>query len=305
MILTVTPNPTIDEWAEVDQVVPVHKLRMKVVAFAPGGGGVNISRVLRQLGADAHAVVTAGGRTGLQLGDLLEAARIPTTIVEIAEETRQAQMILDRSTGEEYRFIPDGPTVSEGEWRRLIEVVAGQRVAPEFVVLGGSLPPGMPAEFVQQLASAAHGVGARFVADTSGHALHVAVEAGADIIKPSRRELAELAGVEQEHLDLEAAARVVVRRGVGVVVVSLGEEGAHLFTPELSVRIPSPVVEVQSTVGAGDAMLAGMLASLASGEGVLDAARHGVASGAATCMTPASEVCRPDDVDRLRAAALS
>lgn len=303
MIVTVTPNPTIDAWVEIDRLVPDHKLRTRQVALEPGGGGVNVARTLGNLGLESLAVVTAGGRTGALLVERLAAESIAAAVVPVAAETREALMVFDRSTGDEYRFVPAGPELAEAEWRAVLSAAESADGAPDFLVLGGSLQPSVPVAFVRELAAVAGRLGARFVADTSGPALEAAVGAGAFLITPSRRELAELVGAG-ELGDLEAAARSVVERGVEVVAVSLGPEGALVVTASDAVHVPSHRVEVVSTVAAGDAMVAGTLAGLCRGRPLVDAVRLGVAAGAATCATTESHLCDADDIRALDASLL-
>lgn len=304
-ILTITPSPTVDFTAEVDQLVPHRKLRAHISAFQPGGGGLNVSRVLHDLGIESTAVVAVGGLPGSVVVDRLSALGIPTVAVPTEAETRWAEMLREHSTNIEYRLIAETSPLTEAEWRACVQAVeaeVGASTTPKrTIVLSGSLPPGVPDQFVQELTSIARRMDLPFLVDSSGPALAAAVAAGADLIKPSRGELAALAGVTPAELDHEAAARDLVDRGVGTVVVSLGPDGAFVATRGAEARFRPPAASVVSTVGAGDAMVAGILAGLTSGRDVIDAARLGVAMGSATCLTPAGQPARPDDVDRLDA----
>jgi 6-phosphofructokinase 2 len=305
-ILTITPSPTVDFTAEVPELVPHRKLRAHISAFQPGGGGVNVARVLHDLGVATTAVVAVGGLPGDIVLDRLHALGIHTVAVPTVAETRWAEMLRERSTGIEYRLIAEASPLDETEWRACVHAVeaavADPHGAPGAIVLSGSVPPGVPDRFVHELAAVARRAGLPILVDTSGPALAAAVEAGVDLIKPSRGELAALSGTTPGELDHEAAARDLVARGVGAVVVSLGADGAFVATRDGHAHFHPPAAAVVSTVGAGDAMVAGILAGLTAGRPVVDATRLGVALGTATCCTPAGQPARPEDVDRLDAA---
>lgn len=304
-ILTITPSPTVDFTAEVAQLVPHRKLRAHISAFQPGGGGLNVSRVLHDLGVETTAVVAVGGLPGTVVTDRLAILGIPTVAVPTVAETRWAEMLREHSTNIEYRLIAEASPLTESEWRACVHAVESEVAASptpkRTIVLSGSIPTGVPDQFVHELATIARRLDLPFLVDSSGRALAAAVEAGADLIKPSRGELAALAGVTPAELDHESAARDLVDRGVGTVVVSLGPDGAFIATRGAEARFRPPAATVVSTVGAGDSMVAGILAGLTSGRSVIDAARLGVAMGSATCLTPAGQSARPDDVDRLDA----
>ena len=305
MILTLTPNPSVDVSIEVDRLVPDLKLRAELGAFEPGGGGVNVSRVLHRLGAPTLAVVAVGGLSGELVTSQLEATGVPISPVAVREDTRWVWMVHERARASEYRLITPGVPLSPGEWGACLSAVEAGGEAVDYVVLSGGMPPEVPDRFVHDLAGVSARLGARLVVDSHGPTLAAAVTEGAYLIKPSRRELAELSGLEPADLDYEAAARHVVEQGVANVVVSLGPGGAFLATPELATHVRAPEVEVVSTVGAGDAMVAGLLAGLLEGRPILDATRLGVAAGTAACLTANSRPCRPDDVRRLEAQLTS
>jgi 6-phosphofructokinase 2 len=301
VILTLTPNPSVDVSIEVDELIPDIKLRAELDAFEPGGGGVNVSRVLHRLGAPTVAVVAVGGLSGGVVASQLEATGVAISPVAVREDTRWAWMVYERASGSEYRLITPGVPLSPDEWRACLAAVEGVGGAVEYVVLSGGMPPEVPEGFVHDLAVVSARLGARLLVDSHGPTLAAAVAEQVYLIKPSRRELAELSGLAPADLDYEAAARDLVARGVANVVVSLGREGAFLASADQAVHVHAPEVEVVSTVGAGDAMVAGLLAGLLEGRSMPDALRLGVAAGTAACLTAGSRPCRPDEVRRLEA----
>ena len=295
-IATITVNPALDVASVVAQLVPERKLRCDVPVREAGGGGVNVARAIHALGGAASACLAVGGATGEVVLALLEAEGVATRVVRTREWTRENVNILERTSGEQYRFCMPGPRLSEAEWQQLIaEAVA---VEPELVVLSGSLTAGVPADFY---ARAAKALRARIIVDTSGEALLACRGAGVYLIKASLREFATLVGATRvDEAQLPALAAQAVARGVcEVLVVSLGAGGALWTTATDQERLAAPVVPVRSTVGAGDTMVAAIALALARGGTIAEAMRYGVAAGSATVMRPATALCRREDVELL------
>ena len=301
-IVTLTMNPALDVSSTVDRVVSEHKLRCGPSRFDPGGGGVNVSRAIRNLGGNSVAVYPLGGPTGQAYRGFLEQAGILGRVVTIAGNTRESFTVDETTTGEQYRFVLQGPTFREPEWRACLSVVGDHLPVGGFLVASGSLPPGVPDDFYAMLARIAHEHDIRVVVDASGPALAAALDEGVFLIKPSRDELAELVDAPGE-LDrpeqVEAARSIVDDGRAEVVALTLGAGGAVLVTADDELHLPTPKVEVASAVGAGDAFLAGLVLRLAEGRPLADAFRTAVAAGSATAMLPATELCRAEDVARL------
>jgi 6-phosphofructokinase 2 len=283
-IVTLTLNPTIDVASEAERVQPVRKTRTFSERHDPGGGGVNVSRVVRELGGETLALIFAGGVTGRFLEELLTEGGVPFRSVRIAGHTRISQTVLDRASGQEYRFVAEGPEVSEAEWRAGLEAVEQAVEKGVWLVASGSLPRGVPEDFYVQVARIAARKGARFALDTSGAALRAAVAAGGvDLIKPSIGEFETLAGRPLREADAqEAAARELVATGrVRLAAITLGHLGAILASQEGLLRLPALDVPVRGAVGAGDSFVGAMTLALAHGRSARDAFAWGVAAGAA------------------------
>lgn len=301
-IVTLTMNPALDVSSTVDRVVSEHKLRCGPSRFDPGGGGVNVSRAIRNLGGSSIAVYPLGGPTGQAYRGFLEAAGVVGRVITIAGNTRESFTVDETSTGEQFRFVLQGPEFREPEWRACLSVVGDHLPVGGFLVASGSLPPGVPDDFYAQLARICGDHDIRLVVDASGPALAAALDEGVFLIKPSRDELAELVGAPGE-LDrpeqVEAAHSIVADGRAEVVALTLGAAGAILVTADDELHLPTPQIEVVSAVGAGDAFLAGLVLRLAEGIPIAEAFRTAVAAGSATAMLPATELCRPEDVARL------
>lgn len=302
-ILALTLNPTVDVAADADRVQPVRKVRTRAETFDPGGGGVNVARVMRELGADPVAAILAGGVSGRFLEELLDEGGIARRSIPIAGRTRISHTVHDLSAKQEYRFVPEGPEIAAAEWQAALALLETEPA--DWVVASGSLPRGVPADFYARAAAIAARRGQRFVLDSSGAPLAAALGAGLALIKPSRGEFEALVGRPLPTLpEQDAAAQALVRQGAaGLVAVTLGHEGAMLAGPDgLALRLPALPVVAVGAVGAGDSFLAAMVLSLSRGEDPREAFAWGMAAGAAAVTQPGTAHPRRADVEALRRA---
>jgi 6-phosphofructokinase 2 len=299
-VVTLTLNPAVDKSISIESVVPERKLRSDRPVREPGGGGINVARVLRELGIEAVAYWTRGGPTGDRLAMLLDAVGLDHVPIPIEDETREPLSVFETSTGQQYRFGTPGPVLRASELEACRAQVQGLDPATPYLVLSGSLPEGAPDDFYSQLAGLAP-KGCRVVLDTSGRALAHGLDAPMFLVKPNVRELGQLAGeaIEDDDQVRRVARRLIERRAVEVVVTSLGAAGAMATTTTEHWHVRSPTVRIRSTVGAGDSMVGGIVTGLARGWPLGDAIRFGVAAGAAAVMTDGTQLCRRHDVERL------
>ena len=300
-IVTLTVNPAVDESSSVDNVVPGSKLRCSAPQYEAGGGGLNVARAIVRLGGEAIAFYPAGGPSGRLLGVLLDAERVPRLEIPISGWTRRNLNVLENATGHQFRFVFPGPTFKEEEWMQCLDSLQRVQPAPEFIVASGSLSPGIPPDFYARVAGIAKDAEARFVLDSSGEPLRLALDKGVFLFKPSLREFQQLIGREaRDDVELAQAARSLIRAGCSsTVVVSLGERGALWVTRSEQERVPAPAVPVASVVGAGDTLLAGIVLSLARAGSLRESVLFGVAAAAATVMNPGTQLCRREDAERL------
>ena len=295
MIVTVTPNPSVDRTLEVDDLRRGEMVRAHTDRSDPGGKGVNVSRALVANGHPSRAVLPLGGADGELLAALLRDLGIDVAAVPIADEIRSNVTVVEPD-GTVTKLNAPGPHLSEVEIEALLERAVAAADGAEWVVASGSLAPGMPEDLHARLVEAVRGVGARVAVDTSGVALERVLEAGPDVLKPNEAELSEVTGIVPETLgDVVLAASELRSKGIGAVLASLGPGGAVLVGDGEPMHAESDVVVPRSTVGAGDALLAGFLA--AGGDGA-DALAEGVAWGAAACVLPGTAVPGPDDLRR-------
>ncbi len=302
-IVTLTMNPALDISADVDRVVPEHKLRCGQPDFAPGGGGINVARAIARLGGAAGAIYTCGGPFGRLLQDLLNAEDLTSQAVAIVGPTRMSFTAGEQSSQQQYRFAMPGPQLQETEWQRCLDMLASLDPAPDYLVASGSLPPGVPIDFYARLSRITAAKHSRLIVDTSGEALRATLAEGRGVyaVKPNLRELRILAGNElADEQQQEAVARDIIAQGQSeVLILSLGAAGALLVTADGSERLRAPTVPIRSKIGAGDSTVAGFTLGLARGMPLRAAVRFGIAAGAAAVMTPGTELCRREDTERL------
>ena len=300
-IVTVTMNPALDVSSTTAQVRPTSKLRCQNVQRHPGGGGINVARVLHRLGAPCLAIFPVGGSTGQLLSQLLDAEGVPSLGVPVAGHVRESFTVRDETTQQEYRFVLPGPELSEAEWRACLAQIAKSQTTPRYLVGSGSLPPGVPVNFYATLAQQAAASGTQFIVDTSGPALAAALARGVYMVKPSLREIREITQAPLTTMaEAARAARGWVEAGqAAVVVVSMGAQGALLVSADEAVYAPPIAVKVLSAVGAGDSFVAGMAWALAQGKELAPAFAYGVACGTAALMSTGTGLCEAADAHRL------
>jgi 6-phosphofructokinase 2 len=299
-IVTLTINPAVDVSTSVKKMMPFTKMRCAEAHRDPGGGGINVARVLKRLGLEATAIHTAGGATGGLLATLVEREGVRSIVIPTSNETREDMTIFDETTREQFRLVFPGATLSDVEWQECLGSIARIAPPPAFVIASGSLPAGVPCDFFGRVvqASKAH---SKTVVDTSGPFLKPALEAGAYLIKPNLREFQELAGITAADEDalIEAGRRLFDRYRIEVIAISMGPDGALLVTRDMALRANGLPIEPISVSGAGDSFLGAMVWSLANNSSLEVALRYGVAAGSAALLSAGTELCQPEDVHRL------
>lgn len=298
-IVTLTMNPALDITTVTGRVIPTDKMRCGTPRRDPGGGGINVARVLNVLGEQATAVFPSGGHSGRALEDLVATEGVHSRTVTIRGSTRESFTVNEEQTTLQYRFVLPGPLLTPLEVDSCLHLLTTTAADARFVVASGSLPPGVPVDFYQIVADIVSHRGAQLVLDTSGPPLR-AVHRGVYLLKPSIRELRECVGRELVTIDDQViAARDLISSGVcEVVVLSLGAAGAVHVTAEEAEHCPSVKVPVVSGVGAGDSMVAGTLFGLARGWDMRESVRFGIAAGAAMLGTPGTALCCRADIER-------
>lgn len=302
-ILTVTLNPALDIATAADAVRPGPKLRCDPPRVDPGGGGINVSRVIARLGGTSTAFVALGGSTGDRLGAALSAEKIVAHAHPAPGETRESLSVTDRETGGQFRFVLPGPVWTGRQGKTVLTAIADAAPEGALVVLSGSLPPGLPDDLPALLTRRLARKAARLVLDTSGDTLARAGRPArpAHVLRMDEAEAETLAG---GHLktrgDSADFAEDLVRRGAArIVVIARGADGSVLATGGERWFAKAAEVPVKSKVGAGDSFLAAFTLALATNRNVSRALQEGMAAASAAVMTEATELCRRADFRRL------
>ena len=298
-IVTLTMNPALDITTDTNRVIPTDKMRCGPPQYHPGGGGINVARIAHVLGEPVSAIFPAGGHAGDKVTDLVADSGVPVQRITVASSTRESFTVDEETTGQQYRFVLPGPRLSDTEQTECLETLRAAAGSADFVVASGSLPPGVPSDFYQQVADICRERGALLILNASGAGLRH-ISSGVFLLKPSVRELRECVGREliSEPEQLAAAHQLIDRGCAQFVVVSLGSEGALLATPHGSQRYSPVVVPAGSGVGAGDAMTAGITVGLHRGWQLQEAVRLGMAAGSAMLLTPGTAPCTREHVER-------
>lgn len=297
-ITTVTFNPCIDKSTTVSELIPEKKLRCSAPLFQPGGGGINIARVLKRFNCSAIAIYPAGGYSGKFLSQLLSKEQIPVITIDTVGHTRENMIVVEESTGKQYRFgMPGSPlTIAEIEQcRKAIETSPSQ-----YLVISGSFAPQQDNSIITHIAKTASIQKKKLIIDTSGDTLQQAISIGAYLIKPNLNELGALLNTNATPENAAALAKEIINKNkVDNVIVSLGKSGAILVTKNICRKYTPPQTKTVSTVGAGDSMVAGMLFKLTVGWSVLEACKFGVACGTAATLNQGTELCHPNDAESI------
>jgi len=291
-------NPALDDSFTVPRLAPVSKMRCGAARFDPGGGGINVARILHVLGEPATAVFPLAGYLGQALQHLLDLEGVPTVGVPIEGETRQSHQVVDLETGLEYRFVLPGPRLDVADQQRCLRAVQDHGGRAAYLVLSGSFPPGVAPDFVRDVELLAGALGAHMIVDTSGEALaHVR---NAYLVKPSVRELEGMLGrrLEDAEDQIRGARTFLARSRSTALVLSRGHQGAILVTSSTAEVIPAHATDVVNTVGAGDALVAGTVAGLCRGWDLPRATRLGVACSAAMTETVGTALFTRDELRR-------
>jgi 1-phosphofructokinase family hexose kinase len=311
VVVIAGPNLTIDRTLSIDELRPGEVLRFDRAVVTPGGKGVNVARVAREMGAGAVLIGLLPGRTGVAGAALLADEGIVVRGVEVGGELRSTAVVLERS-GRVTVFNEPGPALAPGEWELFEGVVADALSDERVLACSGSLPPGAPADAYGRLVALAHDREALAIVDVGGEQLAAAVAGGADVVTPN---LAEAEGLLHGRADESvqagdpaivreravAAARALVERGAARAVVTAAEAGAAVADGWMARWLPAPTVtQVRNPIGAGDALVGGLALALERGEPFADAVDAGMACGAASVETEVAGVVVPARVAALR-----
>jgi 6-phosphofructokinase 2 len=302
-ILTVTFNPALDITTAVDVVVSGRKLRCDAPRIDPGGGGVNVSRAIAQLGRESIAFAAIGGAIGSEFRERLEREGIDCVWFEMEQTTRQSLAVHDREMSEQFRFVLPGPVWSAADWRDCLRLLRAQFRAGDIVVVSGSLPPGVPPDAHRVLAELLSGSDTQVIADTNGPAL-AAIASGTGnsihVLVTDEHEAARL--LEMASIAIadarELAVRLVSDQVARNVLITLGPRGVLAADEDGVWFVTPPDVEVVSKVGAGDSFVAGLAIGLAQGQAMPESLKYAMGAATSAVTTPGTELCELEGTER-------
>lgn len=299
MIITVTLNPAVDHTLDLDHLTLGDTNRVQDSRIDPGGKGINVSRVLAELGRESMASGLAPGSLGKFVEHSLLERGILCDFVHTRGQTRTNLTVVDESLHETTLLSYRGPEIDPRHIGTLETKLRRYMSTGDWLVVAGSIPPPIQPEAYEQLITLGREAGAQTVLDADADALAAGLRGKPDLVKTNHHEAERLLDVElDDDASLEDAAREMRTAGAATAVITAGQRGAVAVTEDEVWWAWPPPVEVVSSVGAGDALLAGMLYQLSIAGGLAEAMRWGTAAGAAACLTPGTQLCQKKDVRR-------
>ncbi len=300
MIGTITLNPSVDQHWIVDGLAKDDANRAKAVRQTPGGKGINVSKVIRELGGDTRAYALLGGFPGRFLKELVKPLDFRLSSVAIKGNTRINTIVTDLKDGTQTRISAPGPILDATDLNKFVKKLLLAKPKPVFWIFGGSLPRGFERSVYRDLIRVFQKNGTPCILDADDEALRIGVQAKPFMIKPNEFEMQRLCGKKLHTIrDYVLAAQVFVNKGIHLVVVSLASRGALFVTKDEIFGVSAPSVVVKSHLGAGDSLIGGVAWGLSRRMPLRDAAKYGVAAGTSAVMREAPRLCRRTDIPAL------
>ncbi|ADU27023.1 1-phosphofructokinase [Ethanoligenens harbinense] len=300
-VIAVTVNPSIDKTIAIKELVPYGLNRVMESRLDPGGKGINVARVLHSFETDVVVTGFVAGNTGKQLLDFLSEAQLPADCLEIPGETRTNLKVFDRKAGKTTEINESGAEVSPENLEKFQEKFRNLCKNADVAVVSGSLPPGVPKDFYAQCITAAKVENVKTILDADGEALAEGLKSIPYAVKPNIHELEALLGRElKTPKDVLTAAREFIAKGIAIVIVSMGPDGALVADADEAYKVDSWDIEVKSATGAGDSMVGSLAYSIVHGDSLYDIAKITTAAGTITASKPGTQICtKPEVLDSL------
>ena len=300
MILTVTLNAAIDKRYVVEEVRTGEVNRVKECVYTPGGKGLNVSKPAAIYGAEVTATGFVGGHAGHYIEDALEPFGIKSAFYHMEAESRSCINIWDEKNQLQTEFLEPGFTVTEADFERFLEHFQGLAADADVVTISGSVPKGLDGTAYQRMVKLVREAGKPVILDTSGKLLEQGIKAAPTMIEPNLDEIRMLTGKDCTDLEeIIEAAKVLHGRGIRIVTVSLGGDGAVVVSDEGAYRARVPRIHAVNTVGCGDSMTAGFALGLSEGLSIKETLRKASAVSAAAAMREETGFFVKEDMERL------
>jgi 6-phosphofructokinase 2 len=296
MILTITLNPSIDISLQVYHLLPEDKLRCEQYEKEVGGGGINVAKGLARLGLPIHAFFFAAGLNGKWIKEKLSEANLHFTTINSQGETRENISIHDLQTRKQFRLVNKGDGVTLKNQSELLNRIMMIHPLPQFVIVSGSMPPGMSNGFMNKLAQWCKAIQAKLVVDMPSVELVKCFKFTPFLIKPNLGEFLQIVDKSSlNHTELVLAAQKLIAKKCAIyVAISMGKDGGLLINQSESVRLKPPPTKALSTVGAGDSMVAGLTYQLYQNASLRDTLKLGLACGTAATLQQGTKLFDPE-----------
>ena len=299
MIYTVTLNPALDRAVFVERLLQDDTTRIVSETLYAAGKGIDVSRVIRELGGRSVAMGLVGGYDGLQLEGLLINAGVMTNFTRISGETRTNIILKEEASGHQFVISAAGPEIEASEIGQLYQHIL-EINDMTCLVLSGSLPRGVSTNLYGQLILAGRKNNSFILLDTDGKGLAESIEYQPTAIKPNRHELSRLVGrALEDEAAIVSACRDIHQKGVPYILVSMGKDGLIFSSEDQVIKAVAPPVDVNSTVGAGDSSVAGFVMGYSQDKDIEECVRLACATGTATAQTQGTELCHREEVGRI------
>lgn len=300
MILTVTLNPSVDHTLFIDGLRLRDANRVRRVERDAGGKGLNLSRVYSELGGGTLATGLQPHGASAMIRQVLDEQGVGHDFVEVPGETRVNISVEDGSGEPPTSFNERGAPTPEGAWDDLVGKIRHYAPKCRWIAVGGSIPPGLDPGVYAELTDLAHELKVPILVDADGEALKLAAACRPDMIKPNEDEAARFLNWTPDRVHAEPIEALKgLENAAETVVLTLGSAGAWLRHGDEVIHAVPPKIEVRSTIGSGDSLLAGLLFGHGRGQSWADSLALGVACGAATALTDGCEIARRPMIDEL------
>lgn len=298
LVITVTLNPALDKTVTIEGLEVGGLNRVDDIRVDAGGKGINVAKVLKGFNENVTAVGFMGGHNGKLILEGLERAGIEHSFTETSAETRMNLKVVDSTVQVTTEINERGGAVSEQERAQFQQTLEDHLDKASILVLGGSIPPGIEHDEYASLIKTAKSKGVKTILDADGDALRYGLVACPYVIKPNIHELEQLLGVTLESDErIVQAARKLTAQGIEWVIVSMGGDGSVAVSKDEAIRARPFRIKPESTVGAGDSMVAAIASSLLQGRGLEETLRYATAAGSVTASKPGTQVCRVEEVE--------
>lgn len=300
MITTVTLNVAVDKAYVIEKLEKGSVLRVQACTNTAGGKGLNVTKVAHLCGEDIQACGFVGGHTGIYVEEMLKKEGIKCRFIHTEKETRSCINILE-SDGTSTELLEPGEKINDTELKLFEKEFDEVIEESDLISISGSVPNGIPTDIYAELVRKIKKANKKVIVDTSGKLLKAVIEEAPTLIKPNQDEMEELLGIQiHDHMELLEGARRLYEKGIPIVVVSMGGDGALVVCDEGYYVARPPVIEAVNTVGCGDSMTAAFAVGLVRNWSIEETLKYAVAVSSANAMTMPTGYFKQEDMERNR-----